>query len=464
MRQQPLVVQAGPSPLATAFTKLSSDLITADPSKAAATAAQSRKYDAEAAKSEAQLRAMNAVQGKMASIFQQYTADGRQVKPWTNPDTGQLIPNTDTSVPLEPATAVRDRFAASMPDITSLYAQLSDDPAKGLTEGLRVGEMYRGTPDSTRLGAMLGGDMPGTDFSGTTAEADRIAARNTSLDQNKQIAVNNAKPMREATPRNYITLEGKQSYTLDGMTDAATGARIPYGSQIFTGQVNSENAGGLKMPSSVVSNTINQVDAAETTLRTTKRLREVLKPQNMGTVGKGRALAQGVAGQVDAAAQALRDSNDSYAKLVKQDSSMVAEAGREGEKFNYGEWFDPSIPKQRYLESEVAFQIARQRSPDGRVSNDDMKRASADLQARGWLNDENSMVAVLDEIDIGANDILKQQKPRLPGNAGGAVENIPTGGSINAPAGMAQPKSEAEWQALAPGTMFLAPDGSQRVK
>jgi hypothetical protein len=213
-----------------------------------------------------------------------------------------------------------------------------------------------------------------------------------------------------------------------------------------------------------VSNTINQVDAAETTLRTTKRLREVLKPQNMGTVGKGRALAQGITGQIDAAAQALRDSNDSYAKLVKKDSSLVTEAGREGEKFNYGEWFDPSIPKQRYLESEVAFQIARQRSPDGRVSNDDMKRATADLAARGWLNDEMSLLAVLDEVDVGAQETIAQQKPRLPGKAGGAVESIPTGGNINAPTALAQPQSEAEWQALAPGTMFLAPDGTQRVK
>lgn len=464
MRQQPLVVQAGPSPLATAFTKLSGDLISADPNKGAATAAQARKYEAEAAKSEAQLRAMDAVQGKMASIFQQYTADGRQVKPWTNPDTGQLIPNTDTSVPLEPATAVRDRFAASMPEITSLFARLSDDPAKGLTEGLRVGEMYRGTPDSTRLGALLGGDMPGPDFSGTTAEADRIAARNMSLDQNKQIAVNNAKPMREAIPRNYITPDGKQSYTLDGMTDAASGARIPYGAQIFTGQVNAENAGGMKMPSSVVANTVNQVDAAETTLRTTKRLREVMKPQNMGTVGKGRALAQGIAGQVDAAAQALRDSNDSYAKLIRQNSDLVTEAGREGDKFNYGEWFDPSIPKQRYLESEVAFQIARQRSPDGRVSNDDMKRAIADLAARGWLNDEQSLLAVLDEIDVGAQDTLAQQKPRLPTRPGATVETIPTGGNLNAPTAVALPQMRTVEEALKlpPGTEFIDADGIKR--
>ena len=52
-------------------------------------------------------------------------------------------------------------------------------------------------------------------------------------------------PSSAGTPRNYLTAEGRQGITLDGMSDAATGEPIPQGSTVFTGQVQPDDVSGL---------------------------------------------------------------------------------------------------------------------------------------------------------------------------------------------------------------------------
>src|SRR5690606_13243896 len=48
------------------------------------------------------------------------------------------------------------------------------------------------------------------------------------------------------TPRNYVTADGRSGVTLDGVTDAATGAPLPPGSNVFTGQLQTDDASVLR--------------------------------------------------------------------------------------------------------------------------------------------------------------------------------------------------------------------------
>jgi hypothetical protein len=52
-------------------------------------------------------------------------------------------------------------------------------------------------------------------------------------------------------------------------------------------------------------------------------------------------------------------------------------------KLTYSKWFDPGLGATKFLRGQLAFRLARQNNPDGRISDPDVMRAERDLAKEG---------------------------------------------------------------------------------
>jgi hypothetical protein len=253
--------------------------------------AAARKAEAEAMQMEMQQKAMEGAGGALADVFREhYTSSGQPVRPWAIPGTNEVVENTMPSVPLATPEQANTFRTTRMAD---LFGQVGKDNAAALQTGLATGQAF-GTPDDMRRSMVLQGKNIEQNFSPTGAEGNRVAERNSAL----KIAEESANPPSQ-TPRNYITQDGKQSYTLDGRTDAATGAPIPYGAQIYTGEVSAANAGGLTPAAK--TNAQEQAMSADEFQKQLDYFEQFIDQQPdsyFGTTGNVQRLAQNTIGQL----------------------------------------------------------------------------------------------------------------------------------------------------------------------
>lgn len=121
-------------------------------------------------------QAQIAQQSAMAQILERHMAGGAAVKPWTNPDTGAVVQNTDTNAPMESpaeqAARIQPLIGGSMvgPGVTS-------DMAKQFVEALAASKAMGGS-DEARQSMILGGHSVDQNFAPTAAEGNAIQHRN----------------------------------------------------------------------------------------------------------------------------------------------------------------------------------------------------------------------------------------------------------------------------------------------
>ena len=211
-----------------------------------------------------------------------------------------------------------------------------------------------------------------------------------------------------ATPRNYVTADGRSGVTLDGVTDAATGAPLPPGSNVFTGQLQADDASGLR-PSVITDMQRGEIALGDfnTTVDT---LRDVAGQDEslFGVTGNIRRLAQGVGGQASALGQML--GAESFGRVAQD----LARAGVSPE------YFDPNLNDVERLATLAAYQGASALAgQEGRGLSDKdfemMRRTIGDPTA--WLSTRESFLSGLDRVQALANQMAENRRRALGGGS-----------------------------------------------
>lgn len=230
----------------------------------------------------------------------------------------------------------------------------------------------------------------------------------------------------QQTPRNYIQPDGRRGFTHDGLTDAVSKAPIAQGSQIFTGQVQSPDVGGLTKP---VQTDLQRGEVALADFNTI--LDETLKvaqtdPALFGTVGNVRRLGQGAVGQVDALSSLMG---------MDQFDSVAVDLQRAGVA---PQFFDPNLNDVDRLATLAAYKAASTlAAQEGKgLSNQDFhyfRQIVGDPTA--WLSSQQSFVSGLNKLKTVANGMAQNRRaafgPQTQSGAAPAPAAAPAaGGSV----------------------------------
>lgn len=286
---------------------------------------------------------------------------------------------------------------------------------------------------TTTLGA---GDPRGSQIQGrdtfSTARADLVnrAAEGEALNPLQTNIVGG--DQSSATPRNYLGPAGERGITLDGMTDAQTGAPLQAGSTVFTGQVQSSDAGGLTK----TTQTVLQKD--ELALRRFDNLLSLTRaaagkdPMNFGIPGfvKGKlqdinALAQGVAQAFgsNTFSEALTDATARAARNPNISPEMAA-------------MFDPSLPELETLSLLMAYAGAEAMAgQEGRsVSDRDVKVFTKIVgNPQDWFMSQPKFMSKMDTIHKvvrGRAKATEEFKSGTPSQSSGGAQNGPSGAPV----------------------------------
>lgn len=188
-----------------------------------------------------------------------------------------------------------------------------------------------------------------------------------------------ANPSSSSTPRNYVTAEGAQGVTLDGVTDAATGAQIPPGAQVFTGQVQGAGADSM-IPKSVVKENINAAISTNDLTASLDQLEALAKdPTLFGAAGAIRGLAQEGTEQVRGLANLFGADGDAAAGAIQQSLPAPMQG------------FDNALPQLDAGLKALSFKVAKVLDDSGRLSNDD-RRIAAEI-AGGTVRSQADFLA-----------------------------------------------------------------------
>jgi hypothetical protein len=170
-------------------------------------------------------------------------------------------------------------------------------------------------------------------------------------------------------------------------------APAPAGTRFFGTQATgtSEEVGvGLTTATKTVLQ--NRMIASEDVIDLTDRFFEVADPTNFGLVGSVRGTYQNARSQLGAIG--------TWADNVASDAKTAPV--KSNEDWSPDKWFDSSLPAQDFLLNTLAYAIARQRDPSGRVSDMDVQNALQSLNVTGGLSNFNAVGARLREAQRSA--------------------------------------------------------------
>ncbi|MEC9347678.1 MAG: hypothetical protein VYB54_15740 [Pseudomonadota bacterium] len=245
-----------------------------------------------------------------------------------------------------------------------------------------------------------------------------------------------AKPKTQ-TPRNYITPDKRQGVTLDGLTDAATGAPLPQGLQVTTAQVQVDGPGGVF--TTTTQSALQEADRSQrrflALLGETRKLSQ--DPNNFGLPGYAKGVLQDANALAGGMARLLGKNSlsdamvDVQADLLQQPGVSAALALE----------FDPTLPALQSIANLLAYQAAGALAEQtGRGLSD--KDITLFRQIVGnptdWMMSQDKFLAKLDlleriamaqrEADTGFRSGGDMPPPPAPGGATGTAEVMPQGG------------------------------------
>lgn len=413
--RMPLVVQGQQSPLANAFTDIAKTILTA-PSQEELDqkAAMTRYYGASADKANAEVRAA-ASQQQATQNAQRSIAD--IMRPFVAGNTGP-VPQ-ESFVGPAPAAGLaperpEDRASRLAASFGGLAGQVGPDNWKAMQPGIATGLALGGGADGMRTASLLTGQAGALkpDFAPTAAEGNRISTRDALEDQDQAVAKAQARPLslaevrggllqdnwsslptlpvqqqqalggyveppsqngRQPTPRNYITPDGRQGVTLDGMTDAANQSPLPQGSQISTAQVKPTSSTDLMKPVQTdVQKQLISLNAVDALTKVYEQAVSQAPEEAFGATGSGLALGLNLGEQAKVAAGALQQMGfqvdpmqpeaavDSAFQQVVAGAQQAVARGQLSEEL-YKKHFDPAVAARgqlAQLHSILLFRVA----------------------------------------------------------------------------------------------------------
>jgi hypothetical protein len=273
-----------------------------------------------------------------------------------------------------------------------------------------------------------------------------------------------AAPMVEAssggTPRNYIDPAGQRGVTLDGMTDAATGAKIAAGSQIFGTQVQG-GAADVGLGKTTTNNVDRQLIDLSVARDTAVNLRNMIaaSPSSQGVVGWARGTAQNAMQTGNELGKYFGGGLQEVSKAINEGLADASLAGS----------FDPNIPAIEMMANLLAFQYAKTTTGE-RLSNEMLRTARQALGLDGLLANQADAMA---RLDTAVKQMDSQRALLLRAREGG-VGALPAPGAAPPPAAPnAMPSANGdiptvatpeEAMSLPSGTTFRDPQGNIRVR
>ncbi len=207
---------------------------------------------------------------------------------------------------------------------TGMLAEIFAKPVE-----VSAGATAYGAPNDPRF---QGGPLAGRDTE-TTALARAFNRLDPALQETAAIG-------KTTTPRNYAGPGGSRGVTLDGLTDAATGGRIPQGAAVYTGQQQSSDASDFTTSTkTALQGSQRELNQFMQALNQTREL-ALESPLNFGIAGRVKGVAQDVSVIAQGVAASLGETNIEAAR-----ERVVQEAIRNGiDPSLLPSAFDPTLP------------------------------------------------------------------------------------------------------------------------
>ncbi len=430
--RQGLVVQAGPSPLANAFSEFTKAMYTGPgPEERAYKEALAKKAQIEAQQMEQQQAVQQEV---IKSIPQLFTAQMLD-KPDPNamgPFHPTMGPQPTMQVPETPEETV-NRATPQALELGLKMGAGSNDPI-GQMAKLYSLVLNQGGADQVRRGLTATGHMPGPDFAPTAAEGNRIVERNTLAEQNKQIAIDGAKPLTgdqfkaQELSGNWDNLD-----KLNPLQLKALGAMPSKGVSFSTGP-----DGGMEFSMGGDDGSLGLTKANTSIQQKNLQANQELKamvghvrgmvqknPSAIGAVGniqRGAQTAYDVAGTV----RNMFGTPEAYGDQLKK---AQLTAMRNGLSLR----FDKDMHNVVNLHSLMLYKTAEALAgQSGRsVTDNDIKKAEKIVgKVDGWFQSPQAYVTSLDQLEMLADDNIGKAGEMLKS---GTVNPIMPSGASGAP-------------------------------
>jgi hypothetical protein len=238
------------------------------------------------------------------------------------------------------------------------------------------------------------------------------------------------------TPYTYVTPDGRSGTTVDSMTDAQSGERLPQGVQIkrLEGE-SADNLGG----NTAVNRTMERRVTTEQARSAIKRLDEALQqPEaaaSIGWLGTAAGMFNNVRAQTEAAVKLMNPNAKTLSEELS-DPSVKAAADAVLGNPQLNQMAQRLGVSHAVLQSQVvnlAYLMAKAADPGGRISTPDFDNAMRIIGAAAM--DPQAMRKVLAELDVQLDtnqQIWEREYSRIrnPGATPGAAAPTPQGGAV----------------------------------
>ena len=321
-----------------------------------------------------------------------------------------------------------------------------DGAAKPLSETEVLGSILQGLPaQDQRARALQGVDLA------KVQGADGLARY---VFEPDAVGMTPAPSASGGTPRNYVAPGGQRGVTLNGTTDAATGAAIPAGAQIFGTNVQGSATETGIAPTVANQTESNKTEAVLNAMDADITAMEQLLRNNPGVAGAPgaiRGFAQNLATSVGEVLGAYGKDMSAGAAVMLEDVQQAAQMAAPNR--------DPAIAQFNVGLANMAYRLAQMNNPSGEVSRQAFERAMETLSGGLFANNQSTLEALgamrgqvnrNREAYLGTLRAPGQETPTAPA-APAAADGIPT---------VATPE---EARMLPSGTQFRDPQGNLRV-
>lgn len=457
--RQPIVFYGGQSPLARTFSDIAR-VMTTGPT------AEQREYT-QALADQTQMRnemlsrtnqAQSTIAETLPKLFGQFNAQGSPVKPWVNPDSGQVIQNTTPAVPL---ASPEQTQAIRAGGLAQLFSQIGGDASGAVRNALEVSSAY-GSPDDMRRAMVLQGRNIDPNFSPTADEGNRIAGRNNALATSRDLSNIRATPLNRSQFEAQMLRDNFDD--LDSLTlsqKKALGALPNKGALITTADGTTVSLGGDVGPQAALSQ--SSVNRNQKDYEDTKKVLSLI--EKIRSDVKANPQAIGLTGNVLRGGQKAFDIFNSFSSQFKSPDELnreLARAEAESKKLGLNLNFDPKLHDPIKAHNLLVF-MAREALTNlgGDASKEAIRRMEATVGSPdNWVESPQSYISGLDQL---YNIVSESQSDTVDRIRTGRV--MPGGAQPQqAPAAAAQPEAPSAEDPVISETLRRAQQAIQAGK
>ena len=263
-------------------------------------------------------------------------------------------------------------------------------------------------------------------------------------------------PGAEAKPTNGVAVlrdgakvPATQDHTTGRWRHAQTGEELPSDIQVFAVPQAQGTAEEIGLATATNNNVEQQLIDIAVAKDTATVLRQLIadSPASQGIVGALRGTAQNI---IQTGGELGAFFGGGVADVMSDIENGLADQNLAGA-------FDPNIPAIEMMANLLAFQYAKTTTGE-RLSNEMLQQTRRALGLDGLTANQASSLARLDQ----AIQQIERQEEILRNARGGGVNALATEPAANAD--LPRPQTQADFDALPPGTLYIDPDDGQQYR